>query len=491
MELPGPLPQLAARGSILAARLTDHAAKHAQEEQLSQLYTTTSFVATVLGSLSSTLERYGSVMQLNTAIVAQLQKDCERDFDYIEKMLDQAADRARDSVLVPYIANYKAFADLAREMEELKDSVWVVLDAFTYLALRKLEKSQKLEPEQALDVKRHAEQLPMMQRMLERIESKMKTPLKADIPNTIETREVFMYEDKNGNMVKPIPRIIDDDARSIMSISSIRSDQFINTPEIYECYTLKQEPGRGPSRKSYRILGIRISEHFDDDDDESSNDFFTVIPQARTQSQLHEQIDGLAVDKPAHISYVAHTLSGLPARAREEIEFLVEDRERVTVNSTAGLERNWAVVDIERVSSPEPATPQKKRWALFGGRAKKRSSNNNSDEPRKEWILVLRGQTVSGDGEKLQKPDRFADPWRKRNVPRRRSVSRRRRSSTMNDGFVAAGAGADPVFPAPPPFFRRDKVRDLRSNRKALNEEAEEKIELLLVEGGAAAAGSE
>lgn len=163
--------------------------------------------------------------------------------------------------------------------------------------------------------------------------------------------------------------------------------------EFYEAWVIRTVEGDArDSRRSWRFLGLRVTEH------KKEPSFWEVSPQLRSQEELKDRVEDLYADilKSGRSKYVKDIVTTLPARVREEIEYLIEDRERATSNTH--FKREWQVVDVEETEKKQKLLS--KTWI----------SKRKTCEPT-AWTIIIRGQ--SNDEKERRRPQRYGDPWRK------------------------------------------------------------------------------
>lgn len=158
---------------------------------------------------------------------------------------------------------------------------------------------------------------------------------------------------------------------------------------------LRWNEPRKDIRKSRTVIGIKFKEYYEDPG------FWGLDPELRSQTELKEAYGNLTANI-SHSKYrasVDKVIRSLPSDAREEIEGLIEDRQKASCNEK--FRRQWCVVAVR---------PKIKHH--FGGEGFFKSSKNQ------DWLVMIKGETA--DRTDRKRPARWEDPWRKPYEPRRR-----------------------------------------------------------------------
>jgi hypothetical protein len=233
-------------------------------------------------------------------------------------------------------------------------------------------------------------------------------------------------------------RLTDDDLNSIYSYDST-DDIFSNATEIFEEWLLRWNEPRRDVNSSFGILGIRVKSY------EERAAYWGVDPELRSQAELQDMYVRLikSTSESRNAALVDRAMRKLPVDAREEVECLLEDREKASSNDR--FRRQWTVVCVR---------PKAKYH--YGGEGFFKSAKSQ------DWLIMLKGETVDRVIRKL--PDRFEDAWRNpypppltrprgRRLQRRRGPDNRHDFSRQDHDFLDREILREfPPFRAPSPY---------------------------------------
>jgi hypothetical protein len=160
---------------------------------------------------------------------------------------------------------------------------------------------------------------------------------------------------------------------------------FVEAKEVYEEWTIRQLPGSDRPRRRFTWLFLTVKEIWDDS-------LFHVEAKPQSQEALKAKYGEESAKLTAKRDMsVERAMRSMPARARLELHYLVNDRERYTINRH--FIRKWKILDI--VPSVSKGTPV--GWGLW-------------QDPT-EWQVVIKAETLEDKSQKV--PERLADPFRK------------------------------------------------------------------------------
>lgn len=127
------------------------------------------------------------------------------------------------------------------------------------------------------------------------------------------------------------------------------------------------------SRRSWSFLGLRVKEHF-------NNSGWFSEPLIKTEEELKAESEAASTGilTPEAKDYNDKFVATLPGQVRQEILFLLQDRERISTN--ARFASKWQLIDIKAVPSSAPTGT----WT-FWWRAPE----------VKEWNLIIKGDRIN------------------------------------------------------------------------------------------------
>lgn len=185
----------------------------------------------------------------------------------------------------------------------------------------------------------------------------------------------------------------------VFGLTRSKSSVFIERNEIYETWIIRKVEGNTRrTERSWTLLGLKVNEQL-------NHDIYSVEGVPCSQEKMKSRYEALETGK----GVLERTLANLPSGAYREIEWLIQERMRIS--SVAKRLRTWTLVDVGPAAPIMPRQPQP--WMSW--------VTGKSDVL--DYMVVLKAESSRDEG--LTYPNRLVDPFRKNN---RIGADRRRRT---------------------------------------------------------------
>jgi hypothetical protein len=166
---------------------------------------------------------------------------------------------------------------------------------------------------------------------------------------------------------------------------------------------------------------------------------YTIEGRAKSQAEMKAKYEETRTEEEYHTreKEIRKTISSLPYRFQNELLLLLQDRERMSSNMR--FSREWNIVDIEPLKPR--ITTQAKSWGAWW----KGVGGIN------QWGCIIKGETSSKQeaGSDLKVPDRYLDPFRRRNDRRPIIVERDIERSRFPEDDIPFHRRPVQSYPAP------------------------------------------
>ncbi|KAK6581044.1 hypothetical protein PZA11_006532 [Diplocarpon coronariae] len=433
-----------------------------------------------LRELYSTLDKYGSKIQLDDNLTQPLvavlraifmkaakaleegieaEKDYGDEWESLERVGGAATSRAMQSRrpcsythagcmrFMRVLGGFEQADELVWYLEKQKGHLFYVIRAIRYLSLKNLEAEGALDAGEKVALKKLSGEAANIAGQIAWRKEEL-----GSLAERVKAGENLADQGRHTNEAMIIPRArgrADDDARSWRSVDSFESDAFIEGNEIYEAWVIRTIEGYARRiERSWSFYGLKIHEHL-------INEVFTVDSVPCSQEEMKNKYQ--ASETRADSRLLAKKIASLSSGVYREIEWLIQERMRIT--TVPKRLRTWKLIDIKPAPPLIPRQPTTWLNWIFG-----RSE-------MLDHLIVLKAESFNVEG--LTYPNRIVDPFRK--IQHRAKRRLRSRSPVERFRVVEDSYEQNPITAN----RRRSNVEILPNTTP---EEAQVKIEDMLAE---------